>query len=177
MDAERGLVRVKFLEEDIVSNPLQVLVPGSKMDKYSLPFSINEQVACAMDDNLEFGVVMGAVYSDSDTPPGSSSINSIDIVLGANKVQIKIDKEAGNLTLQVDGDVNIKCNKAIIEASDTNIDGDLNVTGMIKATGEIMSSVDVKGGNDLFDSTFTYFQRFRKPNQPTAAVKLNKWKT
>lgn len=147
MDAQKGMVRVKFLEENIVSNPLQVLVPGTKDDKYSFPFSINEQVACAMDDNLEFGVVMGAVYSDSDTPPGSASINSIDIVIGANKVQIKIDKEAGNLTLQVSGDVNIKCDKAKIGATDTNIDGDLNVTGMIKATGEIMSSVDVKGGS------------------------------
>lgn len=125
-----GTARVNFLEEDIVSNPLQVITSGAKGNKFSIPFAINEQVACLMDENLEFGVILGAVYDAKNTPPGGASAQSVDLVFGANKVQIKIDSFSGSLTLEVDGDVTVKCSNASIE-------GDLSVTGTIEATGDV----------------------------------------
>lgn len=140
VDANKGTARVKFLQEDIVSNPLQVVTPGAKDIKFSIPFSINEQVACLMDDNLEFGVILGAVFDSNNTPPSSASNKSIDIIIGATKLQLKIDAQGGNLTLEVEGDVNVKCSSAKIEASKTVVQGDLDVTGTIQA------NVDVKAG-------------------------------
>lgn len=139
VNADKGTVRVKFLQEDIVSNPLQVVVSGTKNNKFSIPYSINEQVACMMDENLEFGVVLGAVYDSKNRPPDTASAQSIDIIIGANKLQIKIDAQGGNLTLEVAGNVDVKCNNATIDATTTTIKGDLDVKGSIDAVGDVKS--------------------------------------
>lgn len=66
-----GRVRVSFDENGIVSQPLPILVAGTG-NKYFHSFDINEQVACLMDEHLENGVVLGAIYSNQ-VAPGSVS--------------------------------------------------------------------------------------------------------
>lgn len=66
-DPPSGRVRVSFDENGIVSQPLPILVSGTA-NKYFHSFNVNEQVACLMDENLENGVVLGAIYTNTETP-------------------------------------------------------------------------------------------------------------
>lgn len=66
-DPTTGRVRVSFDENGIVSQPLPILVAGTG-NKYFHSFNVNEQVACLMDEHLENGVVLGAIYTNSVTP-------------------------------------------------------------------------------------------------------------
>jgi phage baseplate assembly protein gpV len=155
LNTDKGTVRVHFDEDDIVSNPLPVSVPASKNDKYSFPFSINEHVWCLMDENCEYGVVGGAIYSAKDSVPSGASEQTIDINIGANKLQITINRTNGNLTLKSEGDVKIDCVNAdikattatleatgetaikgstvTIQAANTNVSGNMAVTGTVEA--------------------------------------------
>ncbi len=130
LDTANGLVRVYFEAEGIVSNPLPVSMPATKEDKYSFPFVINEHVWCIMDDNMQFGVVGGAIYSAKNKPAGNVSDTKINIDINGDKLQIEIDRNSGNIKLKGKGDIKVEC------------DGDFKVksSGDIKletATGEV----------------------------------------
>ena len=68
IDVSKCYARVKFLDDGIVSAPLQIVVMGALSTKFFHIFDINEQVACLMDENSEDGVILGAVFSDDITP-------------------------------------------------------------------------------------------------------------
>ncbi len=74
IDTAKCKVRVKFPDRDqLVSYWLPVLVRKSQNDKfYDMP-DVGEQVCCLMDLRDEAGVVLGAVYSSTDTPPVNSA--------------------------------------------------------------------------------------------------------
>ena len=67
-------LRVAFSELDqMLSYWLPVVVPKTQDDKaYWLP-DIGEQVVCLMDARDEAGVVVGAIYSQSDVTPVQSA--------------------------------------------------------------------------------------------------------
>jgi len=82
VDADKGLVRVKFDEDDIVSGWLFVPFARTKKDKFfSLP-DVNDHVACLMDENAEWGVVLGCIYSKVDLPGA---------VKGADKIGVEFE--------------------------------------------------------------------------------------
>ena len=132
LSIQDGTVRVHFTDDDIVSNPLQVIVQGSKEDKYSFPFAINEHVSCLMDENCEFGVVLGAIYSTKNKPDAGVSNNSIDVNIN-NKLKLKIDRNTGDLKIESNGTVKITATKTEITAPLNTINGALSVTGAITA--------------------------------------------
>lgn len=160
---DKGLARVHFTDDDIVTNPLPVSVQASKEDKYSFPFAINEHVWCLMDDNCEFGVIGGAIYSAKNTPVSGVGEQLINIDIGANKLQIKIDKSGGHLEMKLEGDVSIealgdtivKGNQVNVEAQSTatvkgtsvTIDAPTaTFTGDITVSGTIQAGTDVQAG-------------------------------
>lgn len=65
---EKGVARVHFNDDEIVSDWLPIVVPQSKDTKFSAPLDVEEHVCCMMDSNAENGVVLGAVYSKSENP-------------------------------------------------------------------------------------------------------------
>lgn len=141
LNIQEGTVRVYFTDDEIVSNPLQVIVPASKNDKYSFPFAINEHVSCLMDDNCEFGVVLGAIYSTKNKPDTDVSATSIDININ-NKLKLKIDKNTGDLTIDSSGEININSvGKLKINATQTEITSPLNtINGALSVTGAVTAA-------------------------------------
>lgn len=95
----KGCVRVNFASDQIVSNPLPVSVPASKKDKYTFPFSINEQVWCLMDENCEFGVVGGAIYSQKDFPPQGAREDKLITEMNDGTFRLEIDKASGKFKI------------------------------------------------------------------------------
>jgi phage baseplate assembly protein V len=73
-DVTLGRVRVAFPDLDqMTSWWLALVVPKTQNDKaYWMP-DIGEQVVCLMDEKLEDGAVLGAVYSQADSPPVQSA--------------------------------------------------------------------------------------------------------
>src|ERR1700688_3954033 len=73
-DTARAKVRVVFPDYDeMISWWLPVVFFKTQNDKaYWIP-DIGEQVVCLMDLRDEAGAVLGAIYSDADTPPVNSA--------------------------------------------------------------------------------------------------------
>lgn len=73
LQMETGRVRVVFDAEDqLVSWWLPVMQPKTLHDQvYWMP-DLEEHVVCLLDEHAEFGVVMGAIYSEADAPPVAS---------------------------------------------------------------------------------------------------------
>jgi phage baseplate assembly protein V len=73
-DLTLGRVRVAFPDLDqMTSWWLALVVPKTQNDKACWMPDIGEQVVCLMDENLEDGAVLGAVYSDADSTPVQSA--------------------------------------------------------------------------------------------------------
>lgn len=81
IDAAKGLVRVKFEEDGIVSGWIPLSFPKTLKDKYYSMPDVNEHVACVMDEHAENGVVVGAVYSKNTNPS----------ITDANKTGVKYE--------------------------------------------------------------------------------------
>jgi phage baseplate assembly protein gpV len=127
VDADKGQARVKFDGEDgIVSYWLPISVPKTKEDKYSIPFDVNEHVWCLMDDNLEYGVIGGAIYDTGNGPIGGADgkvavkfTGSLRVEFDRNSKSLSINGP-GDLDIDINGTgtgkVNIRCNQATIES-------------------------------------------------------------
>lgn len=123
-----GTARVRFAEDGIVSTFLPVLYPKTKADRFTWSLDPDEHVACLMDENAENGVILGAIYSANTKPEGAGQ--DLFAVQFSDGTRIEFNRDTHKLTIQTDGDVEIKCDQA-------TIDGDLKVTGSVDATGEV----------------------------------------
>jgi phage baseplate assembly protein V len=162
-DANTGYARVKFLDDEIVSDWLQVVVKNSLENKYFHAFDINEQVACLMDENLEDGVILGAIFSES-IPPNSGNVNIVrvkfsddsSIEYNRSTHEYNIDIK-GKINIKSDSEVNIETQLAKVDAEmvdvtatnvlitgEAEIDGNLNVTGDITAANVQAGTIDLK---------------------------------
>lgn len=106
VDIAKGYARVKFLDDGIVSAPLQFIVRSALVDKDNFVFDINEQVACHMDENSEQGVILGAVFNDK-TPPSAEGGTGIYKVKFSDDSFIEYNRISHKYTINVQGDVDI----------------------------------------------------------------------
>jgi phage baseplate assembly protein gpV len=112
--ADKGLARVKFDDDGIVSAPLHVSAPSTLKDQAQFPFNVNQHVWCMMDDQCERGVIAGAVY-DKGNPPASGAASIVRVIFDQG-LEIKYDRTAKKLSVLGQGDVEV------------NIDGNVEVT-------------------------------------------------
>lgn len=75
VNPSKGLAIVHFDDLDIPSDWLPWISSRTGNDQENDPLEQNEHVACLMDCNLENGVILGAIYSQRDTPPTESGAN------------------------------------------------------------------------------------------------------
>lgn len=73
----KGLVKVNFDEDEIVSSWLPVLVPSSKDIRYYTDLALNTRVVCLMDQYCEDGVVLGAIYDAENQAAGAEGVTSV----------------------------------------------------------------------------------------------------
>ncbi len=123
VDPAKGYARVTFPDDGIVSDWLQFLTLGAIKDNFSHTFSINEQVACLMDENSEEGVILGALFNDK-TPPNGAGEGIFRVKFDDDSV-IEYNRNSHEYTLDIKGKINIK------GESEVNIDSDakINITG------------------------------------------------
>jgi len=123
VDPAKGYARVTFTDDGIVSDWLQFLTLGAIKDNFSHTFSINEQVACLMDENSEEGVILGAIFNDK-TPPIGGGEGIFRVKFDDNSV-IEYNRNSGEYKLDIKGKINIS------GESEINIDSEakINITG------------------------------------------------
>jgi len=160
VDAPNGKARVQFPDADgIVSNWLPVSSPKTLKDKFSIPFDVNEHVWCLMDDELEFGVIGGAIYSKTETPGDLGDADVIGInfeqglhieytrstrilsITGDNKFTVNV---SGDVTVQSATKVKVIAPLVEITAASITASGNLTVAGTVQAAG--FSGVAGAGG-------------------------------
>jgi phage baseplate assembly protein V len=174
-DSNKHKVRVQFPDRDgMVSNWLPVGVQKSLGDyEYWLP-DLNTQVACLMDENYEFGVVLCAIYSDEDEPP----IDNPDLYYKKFKdgTIIQYDRAGHKLTADVKGDVEIIASgtlTATISGNSTittplcTLNGNLKVNGHIVASGNV---ADANGVKTMAGMRQTYNSHTHKDNSHGATT-------
>lgn len=103
VDPARGLVRVEFSDDGIVSPWLPVSQPGAQDDKFFHLPAINELVWCVMDARAEAGVVGGALYNRTDKPAAAASGKGVTAVRFSDGTVVSYDKTARKLNITIDG--------------------------------------------------------------------------
>lgn len=153
VDSDKGLARVNFPDDEVVSGWLPILQNNTLKNKFFHTFDIGEHVACHMDLNSENGVILGAIYSKNEQP-GDVKGDNLWGVEFEDGTKISYDRDANLLKIEAFKDVTVICEKAIIEASDSiditsptiNINGDINLDGRMDATDDISTSGEVSAG-------------------------------
>ena len=166
IDVSKCYARVKFLDDGIVSAPLQIVVMGALSTKFFHIFDINEQVACLMDENSEDGVILGAVFSDDVTPNGGDKDvvrvlfpddSSIDYNRNSHEYNIDIK---GKINITADAEVNldaqvVNLDAEVINATATtvNIEGATNITGATEITGNLIVTGNITASGTVTATT------------------------
>lgn len=149
--------RVKFADQDgMESFWLPVLHHKTGQDKsYWMP-DLNEHVCCLLDDNAEFGCILGAIYSDADQPPVASQDKCH--VKFKDGTTIEYDRAAHLLKADVKGDVELvttgKVTATIGGTLTADVSGNTTLTtplctinGNLKVNGNITASGKVADAN------------------------------
>lgn len=150
IDPEKCYARVKFTDDEIVSDWLQIIVLGAISNQFFHIFDINEQVACLMDENSEEGVIIGAVFNNNTQP----SVSSKDIVRVSfsDDSFIEYDRASHEYTIDVKGKINIKSEgETSIDAQVVSVDAEsvsiqatnVDITAMSSITGNLTVSGSV----------------------------------
>ncbi len=100
VDPVKGLVRVNFDDDEIVSNWIPVSVPKTLQDEFFCMPDENEHVWCIMDEHCENGVMAGSLY-DANKKPSLGAANLFYIKFNDGTV-IKYDRSAHALTAKID---------------------------------------------------------------------------
>lgn len=145
-EVDKGKVKVRFDEDDLVSDWLPVSVFQTKATKVYFKPVVGEHVYCLMDKHLETGVVAGALYSDRDSEPGDGSSQLHIETAGGTKIIIDAD---GKVQMYAGDQISITADNTInIQADAINLNGTVNISGGIQAdtihaTGDIKSDSEV----------------------------------
>lgn len=161
-ETKKGFARVKFDDDDIVSNWLPVMVRRSLGDKDSWPYKVNEHVFCMMDENCEYGIIQGAVYNDADTPDTNEGAGKFRKLFEDGSF-IEYNNNTHELTCNIQGKIKaiatgnieatsqaeIKANastKITCTAPIIKLDGDVQITGDVQVDKTLTATTDVQGG-------------------------------
>lgn len=106
VDETKGRVKVQLPDLGIESWWLQILVRRSSSDKHVDWLDIGDTVAVLLDERGEAGVVLGAIYSDSNPPPIADIDTWYRLFEGGGS--IKYERAIGTLTIEGMEQITIK---------------------------------------------------------------------
>lgn len=166
IDVNKGYARVTFMDDDIVSDWLQICVMGALNNKFFHMFDVNEQVACLMDEHSDDGVILGALFNDKTPPAGGnkdvvrvqfSDDSFIEYNRSSHEYNINVK---GKVNITSEGETTIEAQTVSVEAQSVTIEsemvdiqstevtmsGTLTVTGALTAASLTASSGGISGG-------------------------------
>jgi len=171
IDASKCYARVTFMDDGIVSAPLQIVTMGALNNKFFHIFDINEQVAVLMDSDSVEGVILGAVFNDGTNPDGGNNDvfrvkfpdnSSIEYNRGTHEYNIDIKGKVNIISegethieaqiVSVDATmVTIEAEAVTVDATAVTMSGTLTVAGALVAASLVASSGGISGGGMTAD--------------------------
>lgn len=154
LDPVKGVARVKFEEDDIVSDWLRISVPNTIKNKDEIPYDVNEPVWCIMDEHAETGVIAGSYYTDVNKPlVGDKDTRSVTFSDGT---KVQYNRSTGKMLIDCVGSVTVRCVNAVVQADDAvqvdtptaTFTGDVVVEGEVSANG-MTSSGDIEANGNM----------------------------
>ncbi len=109
-DHDKGLYRVNFPADNLVSYWLSPVHLVTRSAKVFAPLSIGEHVACFMDNDGVDGVILGAIYSTKDVPQGTANKTFLDF---GGSVSVTWNSSTDTLT--------VKNNSVEVEVTETKV--------------------------------------------------------
>lgn len=146
-DSRPGFARVRFPDLDgLVSDWLPLVVRKSLKDRDCLTLDEGEHVACVMDEYFEAGCILGAIYSEADTPPVASPDKVHFSFFDGGSFEY--DRATGTLTIIATGPVNVTAGGPVtvtapsvtIDSPQTTCTGALTVAGLLTYQGGMAGS-------------------------------------
>ena len=131
VETKVGFSKVRFEDlDDLTTQWLAVNFDFTTGDKQAYALKLNSHVNCLMDSNLEDGCIIGARYSDADTPPtGDTGVYVREFADGS---RFEYNQSSGVMTL--------KAPTVVIDAAQTNCTGALTVGGLLTYKGGMSGS-------------------------------------
>lgn len=153
VDSKPGFARVRFADiDDLTTQWLPVIHPKTLQDKVVWTLDVGEHVSCLLDEFMEDGCILGAIYSDPDVPPVSSKDKfHLKFDDGGS---IEYDRSNGAMTVVCKGVVNVTADGAVtvktpvsvtIDTPQTTITGKCTVQGLLTYNGGMVG----KGGGGV----------------------------
>lgn len=148
-----GFARVRLPDADNMRTIwLPILYPKTQNDQACWTYDNGEQVAVLLDSRGEDGVILGAVYSDADTPPVTSSDQFI--VKFKDGAVLEYDRATHTLTASGMEHVIVKASvKVTVDVPDAEFTGNLTVQkrltyngGMSGKPGDDGAGAEIAGG-------------------------------
>jgi phage baseplate assembly protein V len=162
-DSKPGWAIIRFPDiDDLLTQWLPVVHSKTQDDKQFWTLDIGEQVKCLMDDRLEDGCILGAIYSEVDVPPTDDpdeygvtfkdgawfSYNRRTGLFTALIMGDAIIEVGANLTAKVGGasfvdsagNVTLKAPKVTLDTPEVHCLHALKVTGAITAQSTITAT-------------------------------------
>lgn len=157
IDPAKCYARVKFTDDEIVSDWLQIVVLGAISNQFFHIFDINEQVACLMDENSEEGIIIGAVFNDSKSPSNGnkdllrvqfSDDSFIEYNRASHEYNINVK---GKINITSEGETKIEAQSVSVEADDVSVEAQavsiqattVDITAASSITGNLIVSGSV----------------------------------
>lgn len=147
-----GFARIRFADLDgLVTDWLPLVVKKSLKDKECLTLDVGEQVACVLDEYFDSGCVLGAIYSDADTPPVESP-DKVHFSFFDGGV-FEYDRASGTLTIVTTGPVDVTAGGPVtvrapsvtLDAATVTVTGRLVVQNGIACSGGDGAAMQVEG--------------------------------
>mgnify|MGYP002360255018 FL=1 len=97
----KGMARVNFAADEIVSGWLHIAVTKSLDDQHAHQYDIGEHVACLMDENSEAGVILCAIYSKATEPPSELQSADVQGVVFKDGTKATFDRSSSTLLVEI----------------------------------------------------------------------------
>lgn len=125
----KGMARVNFAADSIVSNWLHIAVLKSLDDQHLHTYDVGEHVACLVDEHCETGVVLCAVYSKATEPHADLQSADVEGVVFKDGSKVTFNRASSEMVVDSRGKV--------IVTADTSISAKVGTTEVSLSTSKI----------------------------------------
>ena len=144
-ETKPGFAKVYFEEDDLVTDFWPVLQRTSLTDKESWPLNLKEHVVCLTDTRCEEGVILGAIYNETDMEDPGAADGKFRMLF-ADGTYIEYDKTLHKLTANITGGVNVVIDEHLLVEKD----GDTLKQALTLIVEAVQPIVVIYGNNPIY---------------------------
>ena len=139
LSPSKGAARVRLSDNDsLVTYWLPVIQGKTHKDKhYNMP-DVGELVVCAfLDNGIEDGFIIGAIYNNSDSVPVSSADKFHKVFSDGSSIEY--DRKSHKLAIVIDGEIDITASAAVkltcpsftVDCPESTFTGKVTIQGLL----------------------------------------------